>query len=116
MLSLFKSLHTEKHIKDMGIETAVTLCILFLLIFPLSSIGKGDEFFNENYEHLSPCNAAKAMDLELPDGTQFPETTQKLPVYGIHGGKPLLPHSKIKLQLFPVNEGIRIGLEKVILK
>lgn len=56
------------------------------------------------------------MDLELPDGVQFTEMTQKLPVYDIHGGKPLLPHSKIKLQLFPVNEGIRIGLEKVILK
>ncbi|KAK9949881.1 hypothetical protein M0R45_005392 [Rubus argutus] len=75
-------------------------------------IGKCDEFFNEKYEHLSPCNAAKAMDLERPDGAQFSETTQKLPVYDIHGGKPLLPHSKIKLQLFPVNEGIRIGLEK----
>ncbi|XP_004288089.1 PREDICTED: TSL-kinase interacting protein 1 [Fragaria vesca subsp. vesca] len=70
--------------------------------------GKDD---NEKDKHLSPCKAAKGLDLELSD-VQFPEPTEKLRVYGIHGGKPLLPHSKIKLQLFPVNEGIRIGLVK----
>ncbi|KAM5577558.1 hypothetical protein ABKV19_008085 [Rosa sericea] len=74
--------------------------------------GKGDDFFNEKDEHLSPCNAAKGLDLEISDDVQCSEPTKKLPFYAINGGKPLLPHSKIKLQLFPVNEGIRIGLEK----
>ncbi|XP_050380975.1 TSL-kinase interacting protein 1 [Argentina anserina] len=71
-----------------------------------------DGDFKEVDKHSSPCKTAKGLDLKLSDDVQLSEPTKKLPFYGIYGGKPLLPQSKIKLQLFPVNEGIRIKLEK----
>ncbi|VVA40100.1 PREDICTED: TSL-kinase interacting [Prunus dulcis] len=75
--------------------------------------GKGGNFLVEKDECLSPYSAADGMCLELPDrGVQSSETTKRLPVIDFCQGQTLLPHSKIKLQLFPVNEVTRIGLEK----
>lgn len=90
----------------------------FLLVnFILSFLGKGGNFLVEKDECLSPYSAADGMCLELPDrGVQSSETTKRLPVIDFCQGQTLLPHSKIKLQLFPVNEGTRIGLEKVVHK
>lgn len=47
---------------------------------------------------------------ELPNRDTF--VTQKGEPIELHPGQ-MLTSAKIKLQLFPINEGTRIGLEKV---
>ncbi|KAM1068193.1 hypothetical protein ACFX2A_000185 [Malus domestica] len=69
--------------------------------------GQGGNFLVEMDEN------AEGMCLELPDiGVPFLGTIKRLPVLECYQGQKLLPQSKIKLQLFPVNEATRIGLEK----
>ncbi|CAN6567691.1 unnamed protein product [Malus baccata var. baccata] len=69
--------------------------------------GQGGNFLVEMDEN------AQGMCLELPDiGVPFLGTIKRLPVLECYQGQKLLPQSKIKLQLFPVNEATRIGLEK----
>ncbi|TQE05654.1 hypothetical protein C1H46_008787 [Malus baccata] len=70
--------------------------------------GQGGNFLVEMDEN------AQGMCLELPDiGVPFLGTIKRLPVLECYQGQKLLPQSKIKLQLFPVNEATRIGLEKM---
>ncbi|KAM1504039.1 hypothetical protein FF1_000206 [Malus domestica] len=69
--------------------------------------GQGGNFLVEMDEN------AEGMCLELPDiGVPFLGTIKRLPVLECDQGQKLLLQSKIKLQLFPVNEATRIGLEK----
>ena len=59
----------------------------------LSCFGQCECVVGKKDDHISPCSA--------DDGMQ-------------NGSSALLPHSKIKVQLYPVDERTRIGLEKVI--
>lgn len=46
-------------------------------------------------------------------GTYLSGTTKELPALGLCPGQTYLPHTKIKLQLFPIDEVTGKGLEKV---
>lgn len=63
-------------------------------------IGQDECVLIKKDEHSLPCSAA--------DRTQMESSA----VIGLHPLRELLPLTKIKLQLFPIDEGTRIGLEK----
>lgn len=74
--------------------------------------GKTDGYSAENDENCSPSSSALA---KYPvRGTCLMKTATKSPVFDLYPGKILHPSAKIKLQLFPIDEKTRMGLEKVI--
>ncbi|XP_031282781.1 TSL-kinase interacting protein 1 isoform X1 [Pistacia vera] len=75
--------------------------------------GKRDDFSVENDENCSPTGSAVAVSLQHPGkGACLFETTKKLPALDLYPEQILHLSTKIKLQLFPLDEGTRIGLEK----
>lgn len=72
--------------------------------------GKTDDYSAENDENCSPSSSALA---KCPvRGTCLMKTATKSPVFDLYPGKILHPSAKIKLQLFPIDEKTRMGLEK----
>ncbi|KAF3440489.1 hypothetical protein FNV43_RR18773 [Rhamnella rubrinervis] len=74
--------------------------------------GKGD-FLGKEDEHSSPFSVADKMRMRLSNGVTFlSSTTKDLPALELCPGRTYLPHTKIKLQLFPIDEITCKGLEK----
>ncbi|XP_022774087.1 TSL-kinase interacting protein 1-like [Durio zibethinus] len=98
-----KSVQQEFH-KATGREK--DLC--FILAFDLLILGK-----IEKDEHSSLSGSGEALSLRFETGTtNFVEEITKLPGLDLNTGERLHPSAKIKLQLFPINENTRLGLEK----
>ncbi|KAL5751917.1 hypothetical protein ACOSQ2_022424 [Xanthoceras sorbifolium] len=75
--------------------------------------GKSGDLLIENDENSTPSSPAVALCPQISDNsTCIMEAGKKLPVLDIYPGQILLPSSKIKLQLFPIDEGTCMGLEK----
>ncbi|KAJ9670917.1 hypothetical protein PVL29_027081 [Vitis rotundifolia] len=73
--------------------------------------GKNEHFLVQEDE--LPSITGQALSQQLPDKrTCPPETTKESPVLKLVLGLTLDPSLKIKLQLFPIDEGTRIGLER----
>ncbi|XWS44813.1 hypothetical protein CRYUN_Cryun15aG0081000 [Craigia yunnanensis] len=68
---------------------------------------------NENHEHSSPSNPGEALSSRFENRTtNIEEEITKLPALDLNTGERLHPSSKIKLQLFPIDESTHLGLEK----
>ncbi|PON52266.1 TSL-kinase interacting-like protein [Trema orientale] len=61
-------------------------------------------------EHSLPCSAANGMPVELLDRRKG--SLKESSAFNLYQEKTLISHTKIKLQLFPVDEDTRIGLEQ----
>lgn len=84
-----------------------------LVTFKYIFSGQGD-FLGKKDEHSSPFSVANKMCMKLSNGgTYLSSTAKDLPALELCPGQTYLPHSKIKLQLFPINEVTCKGLEKV---
>ncbi|EOX92332.1 N-terminal nucleophile aminohydrolases (Ntn hydrolases) superfamily protein isoform 1 [Theobroma cacao] len=67
----------------------------------------------EKDEHSSPSGRGEALTSRLETKiTSCVEESTELPVLDINTGEKLHPSAKIKLQLFPIDESTRLGLEK----
>ncbi|XVF58685.1 hypothetical protein PTKIN_Ptkin07bG0085600 [Pterospermum kingtungense] len=63
--------------------------------------------------HSSPSGSAEALSSSFETRTtNFVEEITKLPALYLNTGERLHPSSKVKLQLFPIDESTRLGLEK----
>ncbi|KAK1586664.1 hypothetical protein Q3G72_004787 [Acer saccharum] len=75
--------------------------------------GKSDDLLIENKENSSPSSPAVELCPHISDNsTCIMEARKELPVLDVYPAQILVPSSKIKLQLFPIDEGTRMGLEK----
>lgn len=84
------------------------------MVLDLLFSGKRDNFSIENDENCSPTRSAVAVSLQHSGkGECLLETTKKLPGLNFYPEQILHPSAKIKLQLFPLDEGTCMGLEKV---
>lgn len=87
---------------------------MFFFSFSLISfyLGKNDQLLVQ--EDGLPSITGQALCQQLPGkGTCPPATTKESPVLNLSSERMLHPSMKIKLQLFPINEGTRIWLERV---
>lgn len=74
------------------------------------------KFINKSGQHqkaagVLPSTAAQLLGQQLATQTSFPQTTEELPTTEITTDQ-FHPSTKIKLQLFPIDEVTREGLEK----
>lgn len=76
--------------------------------------GQSEEFLvkSDNQSPLSSTSVEIHMDL-LDERRSVSEKTKRSPLLELYPGQSLLPSAKIKLQLFPIDEGTCVGLEKV---
>ncbi|KAK2656104.1 hypothetical protein Ddye_009156 [Dipteronia dyeriana] len=75
--------------------------------------GKSDDLLIENEESSSPSSLAVGLCPHILDNSTCNiEARKELPVLDVYLAQILIPSSKIKLQLFPIDEGTRMGLEK----
>ncbi|GKU95176.1 hypothetical protein SLEP1_g8569 [Rubroshorea leprosula] len=67
----------------------------------------------EKCEHPSPSGSDGALYSVFQDkSTCFLEAGSDIPAQHLHAGQTFYPSTKMKLQLFPIDEGTRLGLEK----
>ncbi|XP_059433568.1 TSL-kinase interacting protein 1 [Corylus avellana] len=77
------------------------------------SAGKAEEFLAEKDEQSPLSSIAEGRCPELPvKSRRVSEKTKRSPLLELYPGPRLLPSAKIKLQLFPIDEDTRMGLEK----
>lgn len=75
--------------------------------------GQGEEFLVKNDNQSPPSSTAEERCPELPvERGCISEKTKRSPLLELYPGQSLLPSVKIKLQLFPIDEGTCMGLEK----
>ena len=88
------------------------LNVFSLFLLNLFFLGKKEQFLVQGDE--LPSITGQASFQQLPDkGTCPPATTKESPVLKLSLEGMLDPSAKIKLQLFPIDEGTRIRLERV---
>ncbi|PON47816.1 TSL-kinase interacting-like protein [Parasponia andersonii] len=61
-------------------------------------------------EHSLPCSTANGMPEELLDRRKG--SLKESSAFSLYQEKTLISHTRIKLQLFPIDEGTRMGLEQ----
>ncbi|KAB1210424.1 TSL-kinase interacting protein 1 [Morella rubra] len=77
------------------------------------SAGQAEQFLVYEDKRSPPSTTADQRRPELPDESRcYSQKPKGSPPLELYPGQTLLPHAKIKLQLFPIDEGTRIGLEK----
>ncbi|KAK9272233.1 hypothetical protein L1049_002604 [Liquidambar formosana] len=75
--------------------------------------GQSEQLVVEKDENSIPSSMPQSLCPQLPkEGIYFPETTKRSPVLELDPGQTVHPSAKIKLQLFPLDESTRTGLEK----
>lgn len=90
----------------------VIFCIL--LKFLNHQSGQAEQFLVYEDKRSPPSTTADQRCPELPvESRCYSQKPKGSPPLELYPGQTLLPHAKIKLQLFPIDEGTRIGLEKV---
>lgn len=110
MLAQKKEIREEKTRDELSHHFLVFYAYVFF--FNLFFLGKNEHFLVQE-DKLSSITG-QALCQQLPDKrTCPPETTKESSVLKPVLGQTLDPSSKIKLQLFPIDEGTRIGLERV---
>lgn len=75
-------------------------------------LGQG-EFLDKKDEQASSSSAVDGLCMKLPNGSTYLSGTTELPGHKLCPGQTYVPHTKIKLQLFPIDEVTGKGLEKV---
>ncbi|XP_024932026.3 TSL-kinase interacting protein 1 isoform X1 [Ziziphus jujuba] len=73
--------------------------------------GQG-EFLDKKDEQASSSSAVDGLCMKLPNGSTYLSGTTELPGHKLCPGQTYVPHTKIKLQLFPIDEVTGKGLEK----
>lgn len=88
-------------------------CIL-LKFLNVHVSGQAEEFLVEKDKQSQLSSIAEGRCPELKvKSRRVSEKPKRSPLLELYPGPRLLPSAKIKLQLFPLDEGTRMGLEKV---
>ncbi|XP_030973600.1 TSL-kinase interacting protein 1 [Quercus lobata] len=75
--------------------------------------GQSEEFLVKSDNQSPLSSTAVERHTDFPDERRFvSEKTKRSPLLELYPGQSLLPSAKIKLQLFPIDEGTCVGLEK----